>query len=194
MFVLCCLLDLDLALPCLASTFVQFPNTGYGGIEISVERLAWALHSLHVPFVVIVPVPTAPTAQTKETARSRDDFPFEILEVEAASESDAAGFGFGFGVGSSLPHTPAQRFVKAAAEAIATRRRRGGGRGGGGRGCGGRGVEKDRGVIVWSQSHWSMSLQDYLSSSSSSSSSNSSNSDSVAQLVTFHDSTGSSQE
>lgn len=53
--------------------YQQFPLTGYGGIETSVENIASALHRMGVPFWVVTP------------GRSqRPRYPFDVLETRVA--------------------------------------------------------------------------------------------------------------
>lgn len=40
--------------------YQQFPLTGYGGIETTVEKLAWGLHAMDIPFAVVAPRREAP--------------------------------------------------------------------------------------------------------------------------------------
>jgi hypothetical protein len=48
----------------------QFPCVGYGGVEIAVESLAWAMHNAGLRFFVVVPPRTQKTA-----------YPFRVLEA-----------------------------------------------------------------------------------------------------------------
>ena len=54
----------------------QFPLNSYGGIEASVETMAWGLHEMGVPFWVITPGRSAGGAPP--------EYPFDVLETEAA--------------------------------------------------------------------------------------------------------------
>ena len=53
----------------------QFPLNAYGGIEASVETMAWALHHLKIPFWVITP------GRGEETTPK---YPFSVLETKVA--------------------------------------------------------------------------------------------------------------
>ena len=53
--------------------YQQFPLTGYGGIETSVENIASALHRMGIPFWVVTPGRSA-----------RPAYPFDVLETRVA--------------------------------------------------------------------------------------------------------------
>lgn len=53
----------------------QFPLNAYGGIEASVETMAWALHHLKIPFWVITP---------GRGEEATPKYPFSVLETKVA--------------------------------------------------------------------------------------------------------------
>lgn len=53
--------------------YQQFPLIGYGGIETSVENIAWALHRMGIPFFVVTPGRTDPPP-----------YPFPVYETAIA--------------------------------------------------------------------------------------------------------------
>jgi hypothetical protein len=54
----------------------QFPLNAYGGIEASVDTMAWTLHDMGIPFWVITP--------GRSTDGARTAYPFDVLETEIA--------------------------------------------------------------------------------------------------------------
>jgi len=55
----------------------QFPVNAYGGIEASVETMAWGLHHLGIPFWVVTP-------GRGESRASLPHYPFSVLETQVA--------------------------------------------------------------------------------------------------------------
>jgi hypothetical protein len=58
----------------------QFPCVGYGGVEISVESLAWAMHRAGLIFFVVVP-----------PRQHKNSYPFKVIEAGPADSTGGSG-------------------------------------------------------------------------------------------------------